>query len=226
MCLDLAAAGTSTRRRCWPPMPGAMASGQAGCSSPARRTISNCCATGWALSISIRSRTRTRSAYRHRAHRQRADAPLDHEPRPAQSDRDRPYREAGDPRSRLTFTASKQVALPHRGKKFESALPRFRRLPKRLARSAALRNLSPCNSAQLPPRFSAGSIPAIWGDRPGKHAHLLVQVLSNVVGDPRPVTTRPEPLRFRRGRLPSMKAAMERTKVVVEVRRKTAEEAQ
>ena len=43
-----------------------------------------------------------------------------------------------------------------------------------------------------------------------------------------PATTRPEPLRFRRSRLPPMKAAMamERTEVVVEVRCETAEEAQ
>jgi hypothetical protein len=104
-----------------------------------------------------------------------------------------------------------------------------------------MRNLLRAHSAQLRvqliawPRFRAGgrctvtnSIGrAVTGTRPGKHMHLPVQVLSNVVGDP-PATTRPEPLRFRRSRLPPMKAAMamERTEVVVEVRCETAEEAQ
>jgi hypothetical protein len=68
----------------------------------------------------------------------------------------------------------------------------------RLRREAPMRNLLRAHSAQLRvqliawPRFRAGgrctvtnSIGrAVTGTRPGKHMHLPVQVLSNVVGDP------------------------------------------
>ena len=91
-------------------------------------------------------------------------------PCPAQSDRDRAGREAGDPGDRV-----------------------------RLGRSDEARQ---CVIAHLPR--------AAWQPPAWQACASLVQVLSDVVGDPRPVTTRPEPLRFRRGRLPSMKAAMER----------------